>query len=92
MLSMLYLFFGYATSYVGYCIGYISNVLLFVAWTPNPKHTTAPGNGGLTALGDQVDWDIYWNINNLLHNFKIAPAMSSLSCIRYNIQFRLSQS
>ena len=39
---MLAIIYGYVTSFIGYCIGYISNVLLFVARTPDPKHTTAP--------------------------------------------------
>ena len=33
--------FGYVTFYFGYCIGYYIDVLLFVARTPDPKHTTA---------------------------------------------------
>ena len=43
MLATLYLFFGYVTSYVGYFIGYITNVLLLVERSPDLKHTTAPG-------------------------------------------------
>ena len=43
MLAILDLFFGHFTSYVGYFIGYISNVLLLVERTPDTKQTTAPG-------------------------------------------------
>jgi hypothetical protein len=38
----LAIIYGYVTSFIGYCIGYISNVLLFVARTPDPRNTTAP--------------------------------------------------
>ena len=41
MLMILYLFFGYITSYVGYCIGYSAKR------TPDSKHTTAPPDAAI---------------------------------------------